>query len=223
MKRFAVIGLGTFGINVTRSLFEKGSEVIAIDTSEALVQKAKDWATVSVCADGTDRDFLESFGLRDVDCAVVSVGDHIDSSILITLHLTEMEVPRIVVKAVNDNHGKILKKIGATEIVYPEKEMAVRLADRISHAKVLDQIQMEDGFSILEVVVPESLLGIALKNSRIRQDFGLNVIAVKEAGKAASEKRAFSMPKPDYALHKGDVLILFGSDENIESFKKSGA
>lgn len=220
MKRFAVIGLGTFGSNVARSLYEKGHEVIVLDASDALVQKAKDFATVAVAADATDRDFLESFGFREVDCAVVSVGDRIDASILITLHLAELGISKIVVKAVNEIHGRILKRIGATEVVHPEKEMALRLADRISHSGVLDQIALEDGFSILETRAPECYVGIPLKDSRIRQQYALNVIAVRPSRQEKQGRRAFSLPKPDYSLETGDVLVLFGEDEQIEKFKE---
>ena len=158
MGRYAIIGLGTFGSSVANSLFQKGHEVIAIDISEDLVQRARDVATQCITADATDRETLEALGLTDVDYAVISVGDKIDASILITLHLTELGVKNIVVKAINDTHGKILKKIGATEVVYPEKQMAVRIADRIGHKRVLDQIQLGDGISILEVATPDSLV-----------------------------------------------------------------
>ena len=175
MGRYTVIGLGTFGFSVAQSLFEKGHEVVAIDISEELVQRCRDHVSQAITADATNRETLEALGVKDSDYAIVSVGDRIDASILITLHLTELGVENIVVKAVNDTHGKILTKIGATEIVFPEKQMAVRIADRIGHKGVMDQIQLSDNLSILEITVPERLVGVNLKDSKIRQNFRINV------------------------------------------------
>ena len=219
MGRFAVIGLGTFGFNVAGALFQKGHNVIAIDAAEEMVQRAREVASQCIAADATDRDTLESLGLDDVDCAVISVGDKIDASILITLHLTELGVKMIVVKAVNDTHGKILRKIGATEVVYPEKQMALRIADRIGHKNVLDQFTLGDGISILELIVPAQLVGKTIRDCNLRRDYGMNVIALKEIITGA-EEYPFSLPSPDDVLKENQILVVIGSDENIEAFKQ---
>jgi trk system potassium uptake protein len=218
MGRYAIIGLGTFGSSVANSLFQKGHEVIAIDISEDLVQRARDVASQCITADATDRETLEALGLTDVDYAVISVGDKIDASILITLHLTELGVKNIVVKAINDTHGKILKKIGATEVVYPEKQMAVRIADRIGHKHVLDQIQLGDGISILEVATPGSLVGKTIREANMRRDFSLNIIALKEVI-SQEEEHTYILPGPDDVLKAGYILIVIGPDDKIEEFK----
>ncbi len=218
MGRYAIIGLGTFGSSVANSLFQKGHEVIAIDISEELVQRARDVATQCITADATDRETLEALGLTDVDYAVISVGDKIDASILITLHLTELGVKNIVVKAINDTHGKILKKIGATEVVYPEKQMAVRIADRIGHKRVLDQIQLGDGISILEVATPDSLAGKTIREANMRREYSLNIIALKEVI-SQDEEHTYILPGPDDVLKAGHVLIVIGPDDKIEEFK----
>jgi len=219
MGRFAVIGLGTFGFNVASALFQKGHNVIAIDSSEEMVQRARDVASQCISADATDRETLESLGLDDVDCAVISVGDKIDASILITLHLTELGVKNIVVKAVNDTHGKILKKIGASEVVYPEKQMALRIANQIGHKSVLDQFTLGDGISILELVVPTPLIGKTIRDCNLRRDYALNVIALKEIIPDA-EKYPFTLPSPDDVLKENQILVVIGPDQNIEEFKQ---
>lgn len=218
MGRYTIIGLGTFGSCIAEALYQKGHEVLGIDISKDLVQKTKDTVSHAVEADATDRDTLKDLGVGDSDYAVVSVGDKIDASILITLHLAELGLRNIVVKAVNDNHGKILKKIGASEVVFPEKQMAIRVADRIGHKGVLDQIQLEDGMSILEITTPSFLTGKTLKDSRIRELYHINVIAMKalfpETGRAG-----LALPKADHVLTEGDVLVIIGSDNHIENFK----
>ncbi len=218
MARYAIIGLGTFGSNVARSLFDKKHEVIAIDVHEDLVQRARDFVNQAVTADATDRETLEALGLQDVDYAVLSVGDKIDASILITLHLTEMGVRNIVVKAVNETHGKILTKIGATEIVFPEKQMAMRVADRIGHKQVLDQIQLSDHIAILEIRVPPGMAGVALRDSKLRPRYHLNVVAVKQSIPDSPEHDVI-LPRPDYVLGSDDILMVIGRDEHIEEFK----
>lgn len=222
MGRYAIIGLGIFGSSVAESLYQKRHEVIAIDLVEELVQRSREVVSQAITADATDRETLEALGLQDVDFAVISVGEKIDASILITLHLAEMGVKNIVVKAVNDTHGKILKKIGASEVVYPEKQMAQRVADRIGHKGVLDQIQLGDGLSILELAVPEMFIDRPLIESKIRQNFALNVIALKEIGPDGVSHN-FILPRPDYILKKSDILVVIGLDEHVEAFKATAS
>jgi trk system potassium uptake protein TrkA len=218
MARYAVIGLGIFGSNVARSLFEKGHDVIAIDASEEMVQRARENASQAVHADATDRETLEALGLRDVDYAVISVGEKIDASILITLHLAELGVRNIVVKAINETHGKILRKIGATEVVFPEKDIAVRIADRIGHKHVIDQIPLGDGITILELTVPGFLAGKSIQDARLRKDYSLNVIGIREL--RPDGRHGFALARPDYVLRESDVLILVGPDDHVEAFKQ---
>ena len=217
MARYAVIGLGIFGFHVAQSLYEKGHDVIAVDISEEMVQRVRDAASQAVHADATDRETLEALGLQDVDCAIISVGERIDNSILITLHLAEMGVQKIVVKAVNDTHGKILRKIGATEVVFPEKEMAIRTADRYGHKDVLDQISLGDGVTILELTAPAFLVGKSILDAKLRKDYLLNVIGIKEL--RADGSHVFVLARPDFVLKQTDVLVLVGPDDRVDAFK----
>ncbi len=130
MKRVVVIGLGIFGFNLVKDLYEKGLEVVAIDKNKDIVQKIKDFSTKAILADGTDKDVMESIGIHEDDVVIISFGEDLAASTLITLHLREMKVKQIIVKAPNEDHKHVLEKVGATEVIIPEKEMADKIAQK---------------------------------------------------------------------------------------------
>jgi len=217
MRRFAVIGAGTFGSAMAETLFEKDNEVIVIDIAGEKIQTLQGVASQAIQADATDRETLVALGVNEVDCAIVSLGDTIDLSILVTLHLKEMAVPQIVVKAVTPAHGKILKLIGATEVVFPEQQMAQRLARRLSAPNIYDQIQISEDLSVLEVIAPSKLVGKTLRDSRLRDQYRLNLMAIREpitAGKFRS-----MIPTGEMTVKPGHILVLIGFNEDIEAFK----
>lgn len=216
MRRFAVIGLGHFGFNVAKKLYEDGHDVIAIDLNKELVQEVKESSSQAIVADVSERDTLESIGVQDVDVAVVSLGEKLDASILVTLYLKEMGVEQIIVKALTDDHAKVLKMIGATELVFPEKDMAIRVAERLSTPTVLDQIEFMDGYSVVEIEAPKQFWGVALNKAEIRNQYGLSVVLIRKKG----EKGAVLVgPKATDIMSEGDILVLLGADDDIEKFK----
>lgn len=216
MRRFAVIGLGHFGFNVARRLYDDGHEVIAIDMNKNLVQEIKPYCSQSIIADASERETLEAIGIKDVDVAVVSLGEKLDASILVTLYLKEMGIGQIVVKALTNDHAKVLKIIGATDIIFPEKDMAIRIAERLSTPTVIDQVEFMEGYSVVEIEAPRKFWGVALKEAEIRHTYGLSVILIKKKGGKGDMLVA---PKATDVIDEGDVLVLLGEDGDIEKFK----
>lgn len=217
MRRFAVIGAGTFGSAVAETLSEGNNEVIVIDAAPEKVQAVQSFATQAVQADATDMETLVALGVNEADCAIVSLGEKIDLSILVTLHLKEMGVPEIVVKATTPEHGKILKLIGATEVIFPEKQMGQRVARRLSAPNIFDQIQLAEDLSALEVIAPPKLVGKTLKDLRLRDQYHVNLIAIR-APNGKGEMKTI-IPRPEFQIRPEHVLVVVGMDDDIEAFK----
>ncbi|MCA9441159.1 MAG: TrkA family potassium uptake protein, partial [Candidatus Omnitrophica bacterium] len=168
MKRFAVIGLSNFGFFTAKALFEDGSEVIAIDQDRDRVQEIDPFSTQAVVLDATDRESLNTLGLEQLDAVVVSTGSKISTSILICLHLHEIGVKRILAKAQDDDHAKILQKVGATEIIHPERDMAFRLSQNLTRPNVLDFIPLAKDFDLVQVQPPHEFIGKTLMDLDLR-------------------------------------------------------
>lgn len=217
MRRFAVIGAGTFGAAVAETLFGKNNEVLIIDIDGDRIQDLQGLASQAIQADATDVETLRAIGVNEVDCAVVSLGDKIDLSILVTLHLKEMGVPEIVVKATTAEHGKILKMIGATEVVFPEKQMAQRVARRLSAPNIYDQIELAEDLSVLEMIAPGRLVGKTIRELRLRDEYRVNLIAIREPG-GEGEMHTL-IPRSEIRIRPEHVLIVVGLDKDIEEFK----
>ena len=217
MRRFAVIGAGTFGSAVAEALYDKNNEVIVIDTDPERIQDLRGIATQAVQADATDVDTLKAVGVNEVDCAVVSLGEKIDLSILVTLHLKEMGVREIVVKATTPEHGKILRIIGATEVIFPERQMGQRVARRLSAPNIYDQIPLAEDLSVLEMVAPSRLIGKSLKDLRLRDQYRVNLIAIREPNGKAEMKTI--IPRAEFQIQSGHVLVVVGMNDDIEAFK----
>ncbi len=214
MKKFTVIGLGRFGFHAAQALFEEGHEVIAIDTDKLLVQQIEPHCSEAVLLDATDKDKLQSLGLDEMDAVLVSIGTHISNSILICLYLQEMGVKKIIAKALDDDHGKILQKVGATHLVYPEKDSAIRVARELSTPNILDFIPLDQNLTIAQVEAPREFIGKTLKDLNLRARFNINVIAIKEAGGSYTQ-----VPPPDFYIKGSDILIIFGSNQDINKIK----
>ncbi|HOM43507.1 MAG TPA: TrkA family potassium uptake protein, partial [Bacillota bacterium] len=179
MKQFVIIGIGRFGGAVAETLSELGHEVLAIDTDEEAIQKISDKVTHAVTADATDESVLKSLGVRNFDVAVVAIGSDIQSSILITLMLKELGVRYVVAKAQNELHARVLMKIGADKIVFPEREMGERVAHNLISSSILDFIELSEDHSIIEYAVPESWKGKALRDINMRARYGVTVVAIR--------------------------------------------
>jgi trk system potassium uptake protein len=213
MKQFAVIGLGRFGSSVALSLYRQGYDVMAVDTDEERIQKFSDEATHVVQADSTDENALNALGIRNFDVVVVAIGEDIQANVMTTLLLKELGVPYVVAKAKNSLHGRMLEKVGADKVVYPERDMGARVAHNIISRNVLDYIELSPNLSIVEVKAPQELIDKSLQEANLRPRFGINVVAIKRG-----EELNVS-PKAEDTILAGDVLVVIGGNEGIQSLE----
>ncbi|GLI85618.1 TrkA family potassium uptake protein [Rossellomorea marisflavi] len=213
-KEFVVIGLGRFGGSIVRSLADQGMEVMAIDMDEDKVNEFSSTASHAVVADSTDESVLKSLGIRNFDHVIVAIGDNIQSSILTTIMLKEIGVKKITVKAQNDYHEKVLRKIGANQVVHPERDMGRRIAHNIVSNNVLDYLELSDEHSIVELVANEKLSGNSLIDLDIRAKYGINIVAIKR------DRDIIVSPQAEEEIQEGDILIVIGADTDINRFEK---
>ena len=219
MRQFAVIGLGRFGSSVAKTLSGKGCPVLAIDINEEHVQDFSELVTQSVCVDATDEKALRAVGIESVDVAVVSVGNNIEASILITLALKEIGIKEVVAKAVTEDQGKVLERVGADKVVFPERDMGIRIANALTSPKVSEHIELSAGCSIIEIIAPKDFIGKSLKQLNLRVSFGLNIVAIKTKDSSGKEI-VDPTPEADYKIRENDNLMIVGPNENIEKLKK---
>jgi len=221
VRQFAVIGLGRFGLSVAKTLSEKGHQVLAVDKDEELVQEVSEFATEAVQVDSTDEKALKAVGIMNVDVAVVAIGTNLEASVLTTLILKELGIQHIVARAVTDEHGKVLEKVGATKVVFLERDMGSKIANSLVSPSILEHIELSPESSIMETVPPKEFIGKSIRDLDIRAKYGLDIIAVrrKEASREASGELNVA-PKADYVIKQGDIFIIIGSNENLDKFRK---
>jgi trk system potassium uptake protein TrkA len=210
---FAVIGLGRFGSAIATTLTELGHDVIGIDGEEEPVQQHADTIRSAIQLDATDGRALRVAGIQDVDVAVVSIGENIEASLLAVMLVKDLGVPRIIAKAVSPLHGRILERIGVDRVIFPEREMAVRVAHSLVVPNVLDYIELSRDFSIIEMPAPDEFAGKSLKELQLRNRFGLTLIAIKR--KTGAGETTNVAPSADDEIRAGDVLSLLGSNDRL--------
>ena len=224
MRQFAVIGLGRFGASVAKTLSEKGYQVLAADSDEKIVQDVSDSVTQAVCLDARDEKALKTAGIENVDIAVVGVGTDLEASILITLNLKQMGIKEIICKAVSEDQKKVLEKVGATRVIQPEREMGVRLANSLVSTSVIEHIELSDESSIAELIPPKDFIGLSLRELDIRAKYNVNVIAVKRkipSSTSGKEEDILNVaPRAEDIITKGDILVVLGTNDSIETFKE---
>ncbi len=211
MKRAVVIGLGIFGFNVAKNLYESGFEVTAIDKNKDMIQKIRDYSTKAILADGTDKDVMESIGIQEDDIVIISFGEDLAASTLITLHLKELKVKQIIVKAPNDDHKHVLEKVGATEVIIPEKEMANKVAKGLISPNVLDYIPLAGDYTICEMAPPPGFYGKTIGEIHLRSKYHVDVIAIKEI----LSDRVKMVPNADFVIKDTDILVVIGKEQDI--------
>jgi len=215
MKQFAVIGLGNFGYYLATQLYKKGYEVLAIDKKPNLVQEIKDKVNQAIVADATERKTLEAMGLEQMDAAVVCIGSVLSNSILATVNLKDIGVKRVLAKALSEAHGRILYKIGASEVFFPEKDLALSLAERIHNPNMIDYLPFLEGYSIIELSPPQDFIGKSLRELDLINRLGIQIIAVKEVIK---DQLVF-IPTAKFVLKDSDLLIMLGRNESLDKLK----
>jgi len=214
-KQFGVIGLGRFGSAMAMTLMELGHDVIGVDGDETRVQQLADVITHALQIDATDEKALRAAGIQDVDVAVVSIGENIESSLLVVMQLRELGIGTIVAKAVTPLHGRILEKLGVSRVIFPEREMAIRIAHSLVMPNVIDYIELSRDFSIVEVPAPDAFVGRTLKQLELRPRLGLTLIAIKRQADDPGTVVTNIAPAADETIRKADILALLGSNERI--------
>lgn len=214
MKSYVVIGLGRFGSEVARRLCELGCEVLAVDNHPELVQQISSDVTHAVVADARDKEVLRALGIKDFDCAIVAIGGSLADSVLATMNVKELGIPKVVCKAHDVTHRQVLLKLGADQVVIPEQEQAARLARSLSSHNVLDYIELSSEYGIVEVPAPKSWVDKSLKELNVRAKLGLNILAVKQGS------RINVSPAADYAVTAADVLVVLGDTAALKKVQK---
>ncbi len=208
-KLFGVIGLGRFGSSVAKTLAESGVEVIAIDNREEQVRRVSELVTQAYVVDALDERGLEEAGIFNADCVVVSIGSNVEASILTVVILISRGIKEVIAKAINPLHGQVLKRLGVKRVVYPEMEMGVKLARSLLVSGIVEEIPFAEGYSIVELKVPRWLYGKTLKESDLRNKFGITVLAVKRGSEVIVN------PKAHEKLIEGDTVLILGREEKV--------
>jgi len=202
-KQFVVIGLGRFGTSVAKTLTSLGHEVLALDKNEHAVHDIMQDVTQAVQADAREEETLRALGVRNLDVAIVAIGDDLEANILITLMLKEMGIPYVVAKAQSVQHGKVLAKIGADKIVYPEQDMGIRLANNLIRTNVMDFIELSLDFSIFEIIAPSKFINKSLGKLNLRAVYKINVVAIKK-----SADQIVIAPGANAVIEERDILVI---------------
>lgn len=212
-SQYAVIGLGRFGSSLAKELIELGYEVLGIDQSEEIVDEMNDILTHTVVADATDEEVLKSLGIRNFDCAIVAIGDDIQASIMAAILLKDLGVKKVVAKALSELHGKVLNKIGVDRIIYPERDMGIRVAHQLVSPNLLDYIELSKEYTIAEMSVTPRIAGMTLKQLDTRKRYGCSVVAINK------KKGVIIAPTAEDTVDECDVMVVIGTNEQIEQFE----
>lgn len=227
MKKYFVIGLGNFGFNIAKTLEENNCEVLGMDTNRDLVQRAKDYISHAIIGDASDKEVLTSLSITDFEGAVISIGQDMAASILIALYLKEIGMRNIVVRAISEDHGKILSIIGVDTVVFPERDMAIRLANKLAVKNAMDYLPLTEEYAILEVIPPRSFINRSLKELKLSARFGCQVIGLKYYANGnyndVSEKNAkFKIaPTADDIVVENVVMVVIGKLKDIERLQNA--
>ncbi|MBT5955112.1 TrkA family potassium uptake protein [bacterium] len=225
MENIAVIGLGQFGTQIAISLTQKGFEVTAIDQNKDVIMNIKDMVSDSVIVDSTDEKDMRAINIHSVDKVIVAMGSNVQASLLTTALLQRMGIKKIYVRAINPLQESILKSMSIDYIINIEKEMGIQFSNSISTKNINKYIEISDRHSIIDTVVPEFLIGKALKELHLRSHYGINVVGIKtrvpevdDTGEIRYSIKMMDIPDPNYPLRKNDLLVMFGTDEKLNSF-----
>ncbi len=228
MRQFVVIGAGRFGRAVAMTLSRKGCQVLLLDKDEVLVQEMSEIVTQAIQVDVTNEKALQGLDLGEMDVAVIALGSSLEASILATMKLKEMGVKTVVAKAGTLAHSKILSRVGADRIVFPEKDMGIRVANSLVSPSIFDYIEVSPGYNMVEIKVPKDLRGQTLAQANVRSRFGVDIVAIKrqapsldKAGESELKEQLILAPPASEVLGENDVLVVIGEEKNIGKFKAS--
>lgn len=207
-QSYGIVGLGRFGTALAKELGKAGADLLVIDHNEEKVRELREYTDNAIVVKSLDKKSLEETGIQNCDVAVVCIGEHMESSILTTLNLVDLGIPKVISKATSIEHGEILRRLGA-EVVYPERDMAVRLAKRLEISRLLDFIQLSEKVNITKFLAPDKFVGKTVQEVNLRARFGMNIIAI------VNGPDVIETVSPDYVFRAGDAMIVSGSQENV--------
>ncbi len=226
MKKFAVIGLGNFGLNIARSLVENNCEVLGIDIDRNTVEKAKGFLTHAITGNPASRTVLDSVGINEYDAVILSIGQEMVSSILIALYLKETGAKKIIARAISDDHEKILGKLGVDTVIFPEKDMAARIGKMLSMNNAVDYLPLTEEYSIMEVVPPPSFIGKNLRELSIGSRYRCQILGIKNIPDNQvtedNPQKTIIAPSADEIIMEGNILIVLGKTKSIERMERLG-
>jgi trk system potassium uptake protein TrkA len=217
MKRIGIIGAGRFGASLAESLAEHGAEVLLIDQNREIIQEVSEFVTKAVEGDSSSKRTLEDAGFQECDVVVVAIGTNLEGSIMATVNCKELGVPTVMAKANSDIHGKILKRVGADVVVYPNRDCAKRIARTLLSKGSVDLFEISDGFSIAEIDVPDWLKNKTLAEAEVRKTFGITVLCVRRLAEEPTQPRTIIIPTADEVIQPDDKLLVFGIDKKIDA------
>lgn len=214
MKSYVVIGCGRFGSAVAKTLFQLGNEVLAVDISEESVREIAPYVSYAAELDVMNEDALKNLGIQNCDVAVVAIASDLEASVMATVVAKELGIPKVLAKAKTTLQAKVLKKIGADAVVFPERDMGVRIANNLSSGNILDYIELSDSHSIMEILPYSDWIDRSLSELRLPNNYGLNIIAIKRGDEV------IITPKAEEVLRKKDILVMVGAVETLQRFTK---
>ena len=219
-KKFAVIGLGQFGMAIAKTLSTRNAEVIAIDKDIQKVEEIKDFVSYTVALDATNKSALMGQNIQDMDCVIIAIGENFHSAILCANILAELGVKRIIGRAMGTNERLILEKLGINEIISPEDELGFRITESILNPNILFSMPLPDSYLVVELKAPVKICDEKLGKIRLREDFGLNLITIlrKSHERGKINYHIFGIPSADTIINQDDILVLFGSSKDIQKF-----
>lgn len=219
MKRFGVIGAGRFGVALAETLASNGADVILLDRDREAVQSLAQTRIKAIQGDAGNQRTLRETGFDSCEAVVVAIGDNIEGSVLATVNCRELGIPTVIAKASTDMHGKVLERIGADVVVYPDRDRALRLAHSLLNRMSIDLMEITDGYSVAEVAAPKALHGKTLVEGGARQLMGVTVLAIRRQGDAPRSPRHTIVASGSEVIQDKDLLVVFGSDENLDKLR----
>ncbi len=223
-NRFAVIGLGQFGTAIAKTLADRGAEVLAIDNNEDYVEDIKEDVAYAVALDATDSKSLRAQNIQDMDAVVVAIGENFEGLLLCVVLLMELEVKRIIARANGKHQRLILEKIGIKEILSPENDVGLAVAERLLNPTILTTLMLPDNYEIAEIKTPRTIVDRSLGDIGLRTKYNLNLITIKRFGETEEddenkiEQHILGVPSPDIVLLESDTILVFGLARDIERF-----
>ncbi|HNW85365.1 MAG TPA: TrkA family potassium uptake protein [Candidatus Limiplasma sp.] len=211
VKQYLVLGLGRFGESLAKSLCQLGHEVLAVDSDQELVDAIAPYVTQAIQIDATDEGALQSLGVRNFDAAIVSIGQNMRDSILVCVLLKELGTPYLIAKATDDLHAKVLRKVGVDRVIFPERDMGMRLAKSLLTPNVLEMIDLSDDYQLVEIILPKKWVGNTIIGMDVRKRFGISILAIHRSGDFIVS------PVPETQFETGDILLVLGKKDDIDN------